>query len=58
MTMSDQKWLGREGGNWRGWVISLLTVLVAALLVAAIAEVSQRSLSPTVTEGSSHWEGH
>ena len=43
MTMTTPRWLGRrEGGNLRGWVISLITVLIAATLIVAIAELEHR----------------
>lgn len=39
MAMPALKWLARaDDGNLRGWSISLLTILIAALLIAVIAE--------------------
>jgi hypothetical protein len=52
--MPDLKWSGGEDRSWRAWAISLLTVLVAALLIVAIAEWSERPLSPDTVEESSH----
>lgn len=55
MTMPVPKWLGREDdSNLRSWAISLLTILVAALLIAAIAEWAPRHLPAATEDGSSH----
>ncbi len=52
MAMTTPRWLGRrEGGNLRGWVISLITVLIAAMLIVAIAELEHRPM-PAVAEQS------
>lgn len=48
--MPASKWLGRtDDGTVRGWAISLVTVFVAALLIAAIAEWAPRPV-PVATE--------
>ena len=55
--MPARKWFDRrEERNLRGWTISLLTVLVAALLIAAIAEWPHRPTpaTATATEEASH----
>lgn len=50
MSMPAPKWLGRaDDGTLRGWLISLITVLVSALLIAAIAEWAPQPM-PAATE--------
>ena len=50
MSMPAPKWRGRaDDGTLRGWVISLVTVLVAAMLIAAIAEWAPQPV-PVATE--------
>ena len=37
--MPSPKWLGSDSdGNLRGWAISVVTIAITALLIAAIAE--------------------
>jgi hypothetical protein len=51
-------WFDRvRAGNLRGWVISLITVLVAALLIAAIAAIAEwapRPMPAATEEETSH----
>lgn len=50
MAMPAPNRLDRQhAGNLRGWVISLITILVAVLLIAAIAEWAPRPM-PAATE--------
>jgi hypothetical protein len=47
--MAASNRLRREGSNLRGWLISLVAVLIAALMIVAIAEEGRR-LSPAPME--------
>ncbi|WP_428667579.1 hypothetical protein [Reyranella sp.] len=50
MSMPAPKWLGRaDDGNLRGWLFSLFSILIAALLIVAIAEWAPRPV-PVATE--------
>jgi hypothetical protein len=48
MTMPSPEWFGRrEDCNLRGWVISALAILIAALLIAAIERWAHPPARPT-----------
>ncbi len=55
MSMPAPERLGRaDDGNLRGWVISLVTILVAALLITAIAQWVPRPMPVATEEEATH----